>query len=346
MKIIRDNVWGDIPVSDIALRWIDTEEFQRLHNIRQTGLAYKVFPTATSTRFVHSLGVYHLLQTLLGSICRHQPNVAEDLGGEKKEWICLAGLLHDIGHGPFSHLFDDYLQKKGVAARWSAHENRALDMISQMNQKYRIMSDDAISFIQSMIVPSHETQRWYSHLIHNPISGVDVDKMDYLVRDNQQFGLCMSVDVMRILNNCRVVDDTLCFCDKVQDEIWSLFLIRHRLHSTIYRHPRTGKFEKEVNNILDKMEETERFQERIYQQDTDTFLKWTDPYILFHADPVRRHEFHTRTSPIINPKERMFYIDDQFSKLKNLWFYHRNQLSQKFHLTFPSIHCPFAIPVH
>lgn len=344
MKILRDNVWGDIPVSEVALKWIDTEEFQRLHNIRQTGLAYKVFPTATTTRFVHSLGVYHLLQTLLGSICHHQPDVAEDLGEEKKEWICLAGLLHDIGHGPFSHLFDDYLRMKGVAARWSTHEKRALDMIAYMNQKHRIMADDAIVFIQSLIVPSTDT-RWYSHLLHNPISGVDVDKMDYLVRDNQQFGLCMAVDVMRILQNCRVVGDTLCFRDKVQDEIWGLFLIRHRLHSTIYRHPRICKFEKEVQCILIMMEEDEHFQETIHQQDMDTFLKWTDPYILSHADPVKRYEFHTRTSRLANPKERTVYCDDQFTKLNNLWFYHRNQLSEKFQLPFPSIYCPFSIPI-
>lgn len=346
MKIIRDNIWGDIPLSDTALKWLDTEEFQRLHNIRQTGLAYKVFPTATTTRFAHSLGVYHMLQTLLETIRRHQPEVIKDLGPEKMEWICLAGLLHDMGHGPFSHTFDDYLRMKGVVARWSTHEKRAVDMIGRMNEKYQILEDGAIRFIQSMIDPPHDsTTRWYSHLIHNPISGVDVDKMDYLVRDNQQFGLCMSVDVMRILHNCRVVGDTLCFRDKVQDEIWGLFLIRHRLHATIYRHPRICKFEKEIHCMLIMMEEEEHFKETIHQQDMDTFLRWTDHYILSHADPVKRYEFHTRTSRLTNPKERTVYCDDQFTKLNNLWFYHRDQFSEKFQLPFPSTYCPFSIPI-
>lgn len=347
MKIIRDNIWGDISVSDVALKWIDTEEFQRLHYIRQTGLAYKVFPTATTTRFVHSLGVYHLLKTLLGTIVCHQPEVMKDLGPEKMEWICLAGLLHDIGHGPFSHLFDDYLRMNGVVARWNTHEKRALDIIALMNQKYVIMTEDAIHFIQAMIDPSIllNGTRWYSHLIHNPTSGVDVDKMDYLVRDNQQFGLCMSVDVMRIIQNCRVVNDTLCFRDKVQDEIWNLFLIRHRLHATIYRHPRICKFEKEIQCVLIMMNDEEHFKDTIHQQNVDVFLRWTDPYILFQADPVKLHEFHTRSSRLTNPKERNVYCDDQFTKLNNLWFYHREELSEKFQLQFPSIYCPFSIPI-
>lgn len=347
MKIIRDNIWGDISVSDVALKWIDTEEFQRLHNIRQTGLAYKVFPTATTTRFVHSLGVYHILKTLLASIRHHQPEIMDSIGLEKMEWICLAGLLHDIGHGPFSHLFDDYLRMNGVITHWNTHEKRALDMIALMNQKYMIMTEEAIDFIQSMIDPSilPENTRWYSHLIHNPMSGVDVDKMDYLVRDNQQFGLCMSVDVMRILQNCRVVDNMLCFRDKVQDEIWNLFLIRHRLHATIYRHPRICKFEKEIQCVLIMMDDQEHFKDTIHQQNMDAFLRWTDPYILFHADPVKLYEFHTRTSRLANPKERNVYMDDQFTKLNNLWFYHREDLSEKFQLQFPSIYCPFSIPI-
>lgn len=349
MKIIRDNIWGDISVSDVALKWIDTEEFQRLHNIRQTGLAYKVFPTATTTRFVHSLGVYHILKTLLETISHCQPSVIHVLGSEKVEWICLAGLLHDIGHGPFSHLFDDYLRMSGVIAPWNTHEKRALDMITLMNHKYRIMTDEAIRFIQSMIDPSAVSafnKKWYSHLIHNPISGVDMDKMDYLVRDNQQFGLCMSIDVMRILRNCRVIGDTLCFRDKVQDEIWNLFLIRHRLHATIYRHPRICKFEKEVQCMLIMMEDDERFKETIFQQNIYIFLKWTDQYILSQANPVKLHEFHTRTSRLANPKERNVYCDDQFTKLNNLWFYHRDTPSaNKFQLQFPSIYCPFSIPI-
>lgn len=345
MKVIRDNIWGDIFVSDIALKWIDTEEFQRLHSIRQTGLAYRVFPTATTTRFAHSLGVYHVLKCLLENLKHNQPEIIKELGDEKMEWICLAGLLHDIGHGPFSHLFDDYLQKlEGIEIPWFSHEKRALDIIAIMNKKYKIMRDDAIEFIKSMIDPSSVGGKWYSYLIHNPESGVDVDKMDYLVRDNQQFGLCMSVDVMRIIKNCRVIDDTLCFRDKVQDELWNLFLIRHRLHSTIYRHPRIRKFEKEMNNVLLMLETEEDFRVNMTYKDIDSFLKWTDFYILSHADGEYIKEFHTRSSSLAK-ENPITYQDSQFIKLNNVWFYHRDNLTEKLQLQFPSPFCPFSIPI-
>jgi len=343
MKVIRDNIWGDISVSSIALKWIDTEEFQRLHSIRQTGLAYRVFPTATTTRFVHSLGVYHLLACLLENLKHHQPEVIDGLGEEKMEWICLAGLLHDIGHGPFSHLFDEYLEGD---APWSFHEKRALDMITIINQKYKLMPKEAIQFIQAMIDPPKDGNdvRWYSHLINNPESGVDVDKMDYLVRDNHQFGLCMSVDVQRIIKNCRVVDDTLCFRDRVQDELWNLFLIRHRLHSTIYRHPRIRKFEKEIQFILLMLEKDENFKVKVASRDIKSFLKWTDSYILFKADPDQLREFHARSSPLVK-ENPITYKDTQFMKLNNAWFYHRDNLAEKFQLQFPSLFCPFSIPI-
>lgn len=346
MKIIRDNIWGDIMVSDVALRWIDTEEFQRLHSIKQTGLAYRVFPTATCTRFAHSLGAYHVTKLILQHIRFHQPQVMADLGEDIPEWICLAGLLHDIGHGPFSHLFDSYLHLIGVNSEWSNHENRSIDMISMMNTKYQFGMDDAVAFIRKLIQPSEtDTKHWYSHIVHNPWECIDTDKMDYLVRDNHQFGLCMTIDIHRILGHCRVIDDTLCFSNKVQDELWNLFLIRHRLHSSIYRHPRITKFEKEVQCMLILMQDKEHFRQSIVDKDMTAFLRWTDPYILMHADTVKVREFDTRASKLINSKDLCPYRDDQFPKLTRVWFYNRDDLTNKFHLDLPSQHCPFSIPL-
>lgn len=346
MKLIRDNIWGDIMVSDVALRWIDTEEFQRLHMIKQTGLAYRVFPTATSTRFAHSLGTYHVTKLLLQHLRLHQPHVVEALGDDRMEWICLAGLLHDIGHGPFSHLFDSYLHLIGVKGDWSNHENRSIDMITMMNNKYNFQMEEAVEFIQKLIQPRDtDTKHWYSHIVHNPLECIDTDKMDYLVRDNQQFGLCMTVDIHRILGHCRVIDDTLCFSNKVQDELWNLFLIRHRLHSSIYRHPRINKFEKEVQCMLILMQDKEKFRQSIMEKNMDAFLRWTDPYVLLNADPVKLREFDTRDSRLINSKETPAYRDNQFSRLTRVWFYNRDDLTHKFHLDLPSKHCPFSIPL-
>ena len=104
-KNFRCSIWGEIEVSSLALSIIDTWEFQRLHYIKQTGLAYKVFPTATSSRFEHSIGVYHITKIMI----EHLEKSVEDenkLNNREKELLCIVGLVHDIGHGPFSHLFD------------------------------------------------------------------------------------------------------------------------------------------------------------------------------------------------------------------------------------------------
>lgn len=346
MKIIRDNIWGEILVSDTALMWIDTEEFQRLHSIRQTGLAYRVFPTATATRFSHCLGTYHVTKLLLHNIRFYQPEIINGIGDDMVEWICLAGLLHDIGHGPFSHLFDDYLHLIGMNEDWSYHENRSVDIISMMNEKYNFGMEDAVAFIQKLIQPKEtDKKRWYSHIVHNPIESIDTDKMDYLVRDNHQFGLCMTVDIHRILSHCRVIDDTLCYSNKVQDELWNLFLIRHRLHSSIYRHPRISKFEKEVQCMLILMQDQENFRNVISNKDMRSFLRWNDYYILLNADTVKVKEFDTRASKLISIKDLCPYRDHQFPRLSRVWYYNCDDLSNKFHMQLPSPYCPFSIPI-
>lgn len=346
MKYIHDNIWGDIPMSDMAIRCIDTNEFQRLHLIRQTGMAYRVFPTAIVSRFAHSIGTYHTTRLLLENIQTQQPGI--DLTEQEKEWIMLAALLHDIGHGPFSHAFDVYL--KTLNTPWSIHENRSVDLVAYMVNKYKWDDVDA-EFIQSLIDPighssSKTADRWFVHLINNPIHGIDTDKMDYLVRDNHQFGLSMTIDMKRIIHNTRVIDGTICFCNKVQDELWNLFLIRHRLHATVYRHPRILKFESELNHILSEMEEEEMFRFCIFHKDVQAFLKWTDAYILVRADPRLIREFNTRTSSNHHSdKDFRPYIDHQFPKLTRVFFYDRKDLFKKFHIQLPSPHCPFSLPI-
>ena len=77
MKVIHCNIWGDIELSDLAIKIIDTQEFQRLHHIKQTSCAYKVFPTAKTSRFEHSIGVYYLTGALLENLLSKQPFIIE-----------------------------------------------------------------------------------------------------------------------------------------------------------------------------------------------------------------------------------------------------------------------------
>lgn len=249
MKIIHCSVWGDMEFSDLAIQIIDTFHFQRLHYIKQTGFAYKVFPTATSSRFEHSLGVYHITRILFNEIRRKQPDVCPE--PRIQELVCLAGLIHDLGHGPFSHLFDHFLDSVCTTTNpWKTHEHRSIAVFRDMIIKYNIPLDSQeIEFITARI---HDPPRenWYDTLVCNPYSSLDTDKMDYVIRDSLHFGMKFNTDINRIIQNARVIENRLCFCDRIRDEIDLFFQIRERMHRTIYRHPKIKYFEHHLLQFL------------------------------------------------------------------------------------------------
>ena len=108
-KIIFDIIHGFIEIDELALSIIDKPEFQRLKNIKQLGVVHHVFPSATHTRFEHSLGVYYLAGELLVNLKNNQPEI--NLSKREIQLVKIAGLCHDLGHGPFSHLIDNYILK-------------------------------------------------------------------------------------------------------------------------------------------------------------------------------------------------------------------------------------------
>src|SRR3954467_3154882 len=99
MKIIRDPLWNNIRVDDLALALIDTPAFQRLRYVRQLGLAFLVYPGATHSRFEHALGTYHRARRALG-LLEEQPEFAS-LERDECTLVRIAALLHDVGHYPF-----------------------------------------------------------------------------------------------------------------------------------------------------------------------------------------------------------------------------------------------------
>ena len=104
---IYDIIHGNIVIDELAKRIIDTEEFQRLRNIKQLGCCNFVFPGAVHTRFEHSIGVYHLAKKYIDIFNKDKEYFTE----REKECISIAGLIHDIGHGPYRHLFDELFSK-------------------------------------------------------------------------------------------------------------------------------------------------------------------------------------------------------------------------------------------
>ena len=161
---------GFITLTPRMCQIIDTPEWKRLHNLRQLGVAYIVYPSANQTRAEHSLGVSHLGKLLATSLQQNQPEL--EISDNDIELIQIAGLVHDIGHGPFSHLYDDIFVKAGELY----HEERGIVIFKQMVATHNIpLTEEEVQKIIHMIDPPDIfTKHFLYQIIANKISSIDV----------------------------------------------------------------------------------------------------------------------------------------------------------------------------
>ncbi len=199
MTVIRDPIWHNIWIEEPALPIIDTAAFQRLRRVRQLGLAYLVYPGAVHTRFDHALGVYHLtgraLRTLEGS------GQLRGLSERDRLILRLAGLLHDIGHYPFSHTLEEL--ETGLVPE--DHEQLAGQFLADAEVAAALTprGPRAAEEIHALILGRSA----------NPLQGLvsgslDLDKLEYLKRDATFCGVPYGeIDVERLLYSLRVLRD-------------------------------------------------------------------------------------------------------------------------------------------
>ena len=196
-------------------------------------------------------------------------------------------MLHDVGHGPYSHFFDDYLERIETALP-KTHEERSSLIFKRMVTKYKIeLTNEEINFIsESFENPSNKN--WYNNLVCNKIYHLDTDKLDYLVRDSYHVGYKLGFDLDRILNHTIVKKNKLYISDKVRYEVEKVFLQREEMHRYIYRHGTTEKFQ---NFLYDKM-----IQKEFTVNNIEGFLTWTDETLFrFIFDtPHERTQYDTR----------------------------------------------------
>jgi HD superfamily phosphohydrolase len=252
VKKIYDTIHGFIPISKNIQKIIDTPEFQRLRDLKQLGATNYVFPSATHTRFEHSIAVSYLGKTMIENIKNNQPKL--NISQRDIELIEIAGLIHDIGHGPFSHLWDHYVIFKDE----KEHEERGCDIFKNMIKKYKLdIGDEEFEQICEIINPSIKNKnRWYYQIIANKQCQLDVDKIDYIQRDSFYIGeIGQNSNFKRLITDVRVVETKentfeLAWCHKLNYEIFSLFTTRYRLHKSIYTHHAVKSHEYIIIDIL------------------------------------------------------------------------------------------------
>ena len=294
-KLIGCAIHGSIRVTPLALRIINTPEFQRTRHIKQLGLCYYVYPAATHNRFSHAIGVYHLAGKVIEVLRLNYPGKLYDIpeyGGKTMltnhiaEMIKVAGLCHDIGHGPFSHIFDDVLLKD-IDSPNRLHENRSKLIIEMICRRELsdVISEQDIKFIQSVIDPDDSHKGAIYQIVSNHLNGIDVDKFDYLARDPYTLNLCDRFDHQRLISEI-IIDKNgnIAYPKHTSLDVLQMFHTRYMLHKKAYSHKTVKLIECMLSDIFKKIDKIFNISSCIY--DMNKFCKLTDDTIFHMMDSV------------------------------------------------------------
>ena len=237
-KAIQDPVWGYLEIPEQFIKIIDTKDFQRLHWIRQLGLCYLVYPGAVHTRFQHSLGTMHLA-SLFG----------EKLNTEHKTELALSALLHDIGHFPFSHSFEDYFKQ----TMNKDHESVGIDIIMGKTEDQAVALEiEKIGVDPSVLVHILKGDKPEFSIESSIVSGsLDADEMDYLVRDSYFTGAGnLSLSIKRLIDIIRSDGDELYIEEKGVTSVESILISRLLMHKSVYFHKTAKIAQKMIERSL------------------------------------------------------------------------------------------------
>ncbi|TFK53350.1 HD-domain/PDEase-like protein [Heliocybe sulcata] len=244
VRRFKDPVHDYIPFSALTSAFIDTRQFQRLRNIKQLGTSYYVWPGASHNRFEHCLGVAHLARLMVEHLQREQP----ELGITDRDVTCveLAGLCHDLGHGPWSHVWDaQFIPKAMPGTKWQ-HEDASEMMFDDLVEKNNIeYSEDDAAFVKALIAGDPKrcggTEKpFLFEIVANKRNGIDVDKCDYIARDSHAVGEKGNISLTRLIHSARVIDNQICYDIKDANQLYELCYTRFSLHKRIYSD-KTGK---------------------------------------------------------------------------------------------------------
>lgn len=236
LKIINDPVHGFIKIPhEILFDVIEHPYFQRLRRISQTGLLNLIFPGATHTRFHHAIGAMHLMFTALETL--KQKGVA--ISVEEEKGAMLAILMHDIGHGPFSHALESMLMDD-----WH-HENLSLLLMNRLNDEFSGQLSTAIEMFQGKY-----HRKFFNQLIS---SQLDVDRLDYLNRDSFFTGVSEgNINTQRIISMMNVCEEELVIDAKGVYSIENFLTARMFMYWQVYYHKTSALAEFILVKILER----------------------------------------------------------------------------------------------
>ena len=257
-KVLKDPVHSYIHIHyEVIWNCLDSKEFQRLRRIRQLGGDFQVYPTAEHSRFSHSLGVYEIVRRMVTEV----KSLCVELTEYEKVCVMLAGLLHDVGHGPFSHAFEHITNH--------SHEEYTAKIIlgnTELNAILRAVSEKLPLDIVSIIQHTHEND-----ILNQIVSGqLDADRMDYLLRDSYftatsygQFDLeriLRTIRVRKTAEGRKVIVVKYTGIHSVEDYI----MARYQMYWQVYYHPVARSYEAVFIQLFNRLKD-------IFKVDKDYF---------------------------------------------------------------------------
>jgi len=225
---IKDPIYGYVYITEEEREVIDSFPVQRLRRLRQLAGAEFVYPSANHTRFEHSVGVMHL-----AGLLSENPNLSPYFSEDERRMIRIAALLHDVGHGPFSHVFEHLLIKfLGKTHEdmnlWVIQKSELGDILSSLGYDPKTLSKLSVGWLQK------EGKAFLDQILR---SAVDVDKLDFIVRDTYHTGAQYGyVDIFRIIHTLDLIGENLAVDIGALSALESFMLARVESFKSIYFH--------------------------------------------------------------------------------------------------------------
>lgn len=328
---LRDAIHSDIAFEQKYFELISTAEFQRLSRIKQLSSEYLVFPTALHNRFSHSIGTFFVMGKLLQRLESALASHGVEVTSEQKDLALCSALLHDIGHGPFSHTFEKISDIRSHE-QWTARI--LLDERTEIH--HALCKNFSKGFIEKLVgifFGGKEQGDNILTLISQLISSqMDADRMDYLLRDSYFTGVSTGLyDLHRLIEAMDVakVDGRLriCVSEKYLSSIEEYIMARYYMHKEAYQHPLKRQLEHIIQKIFLRAEELFELGEKIEmdpiilelfngQLDVPHYLQMDDTFLMYHMSKWRNHQDFVLSSlcrAFVDRKKFRRHRDDSLS---------------------------------
>jgi len=280
-KIVRDPIHGDIKITRCLIDLLQTPEVQRLHNIKQLGFAHLVFPGAHHTRFEHSLGS-----------CMIASQIADilSLNENEKTLLTCAAQLHDIGHGPFSHTLESILLQRFGVDHIDLTEKLILgkyDILTKKEQQFipttrvhEILEEHQVDEKEIVrIIRGKLSKKSYLSQLLN--STIDVDQLDYLMRDAYYTGVAYGmIDLQRLLRTITIHKGNLTIMRKGVNVVENILMARALMYSSVYFHKTVRIPELMLSKAIEEIPDAEPFE----------FFRMTDAEIMTSLQTMGRFQ--------------------------------------------------------